>query len=200
MKPARAGGSTASERSRNPDITLPASPYGLSLAIRMASSSSSNGMTDQHRAEDLLLGDGHRVVDVDEQRRPHVEALVETGRRPGAADQRSRRPRRCPSGCSPSTRSRCLAEITGPHSVPGSWGSPHVIALVHGLEDLDALVVAGAGQQHPGRVSRSPGRRACTARCRSCRRAESRRHRARWWPTCRPARGTGASWWRRPSP
>ena len=46
MKPALIRRATASERSREPDITLPAKPYTLSLAIRIASSSSSNGMTD----------------------------------------------------------------------------------------------------------------------------------------------------------
>ena len=45
MNPARSRRATASERSSDPDITLPASPYGLSLAIRTASSSSSYGMT-----------------------------------------------------------------------------------------------------------------------------------------------------------
>ena len=45
MKPARIRRATASERSSEPDITLPANPYVLSLAIRIASSSSSNGMT-----------------------------------------------------------------------------------------------------------------------------------------------------------
>src|ERR1700742_3007972 len=42
----------------------------------------------QHRPEDLLLGDGHLVVDVDEKRWPNVISLVETGFGAGAADQR----------------------------------------------------------------------------------------------------------------
>ena len=37
--------------------------------MRTASSSSSYGMTDEHRAEDLLLRDRRVGVDVDEQRR-----------------------------------------------------------------------------------------------------------------------------------
>ncbi|EUA91899.1 hypothetical protein I551_1621 [Mycobacterium ulcerans str. Harvey] len=37
---------TASECSNEPDITLPANPYTLSLANRIASSSVSNGITD----------------------------------------------------------------------------------------------------------------------------------------------------------
>ena len=65
-------------------------------------------------------------------------------------------------------RLRCLSEITGPQSVPGSCGSPGSDALVDPLEDLDALVVPGPRQQHPRRGWRSPGPRACTARCRSC--------------------------------
>ena len=43
--------------------------------MRTASSSSSKRMTDQHGPEDLLLGDGHRVVDVGEQRRLDEVAL-----------------------------------------------------------------------------------------------------------------------------
>ena len=34
---------------------------------------------DDDRPEDLLLGDGHRVVDVGKERRPDVEALGERG-------------------------------------------------------------------------------------------------------------------------
>ena len=38
------------------------------------------GDGDEHRAEDLLLGDGHLVVDVGEERRLDVPALVEARR------------------------------------------------------------------------------------------------------------------------
>ena len=53
----------------------------------MATASSSVVVGDERedRPEDLLLGDGHRVVDVGEQRRLDVPALVEAGR-PTAAD------------------------------------------------------------------------------------------------------------------
>src|SRR5437764_465409 len=44
-KPARTRRATASERSSDPDETMPASPYLLSLAMRTASSSSSKAMT-----------------------------------------------------------------------------------------------------------------------------------------------------------
>ena len=57
--------------------------------MRTASSSSSNGITDEHRPEDLLLRDRRVGVDVDEQRRLHEVALVELGRGT-AADDRTR--------------------------------------------------------------------------------------------------------------
>ena len=57
--------------------------------MRTASSSSSYGMTDEHRAEDLLLRDRRVGVDVDEQRRLDEVALVEL-RRGAAADDRTR--------------------------------------------------------------------------------------------------------------
>ena len=49
----------------------------MSLAISTASSSLSYGDDRQHRAEDLLLGDGHVARDVGEDRGPHEVALVE---------------------------------------------------------------------------------------------------------------------------
>ena len=54
----------------------------------------------QHRAEDLLLGDGHLVVDVGEHGRLDVPALVEARRATAAGDDTAR-PRRDPCRCSP---------------------------------------------------------------------------------------------------
>src|SRR5262249_48084034 len=65
------------------------------------------GDDDEDGTEDLLLGDRHRVVDVDEQCRLHAEALVDTGRRIGSADASP--PRRCPAG---RTRARARAAWT----------------------------------------------------------------------------------------
>ena len=60
----------------------------VSLAISIASASSSAGMTRQHRAEDLLLRDGRGVVDVAEHGRLDEVAAVEVLRAAAAGGQR----------------------------------------------------------------------------------------------------------------
>ena len=70
----------------------PDRPYGVALARRSASSSVSNGMTDDHRAEDLLARDAHVVVDAVEHRRHEVRAVGQgriVGRRPADDDRRA---------------------------------------------------------------------------------------------------------------
>ena len=65
--PARSRRATSTARSASPPQTYPARPYGVSLAIATASSSSSYGHDREHRPEDLLLCDGRAWVDVREQ-------------------------------------------------------------------------------------------------------------------------------------
>ena len=134
-----------------PDMTLPARPYGLSLAIRTASSSSSNGITTRTGPK---ISSWAIVIE-----------LSTSTKSVGL----TKKPLSSPSGCSapptssvapssipfwmyPRIRLRCLSEMTGPQSVPGSCGSPARDALVDSLEDLDALVVPRPRQQHPGGV------------------------------------------------
>ncbi len=52
-------------------------PYLIPFETRIASSTSRTLITADGRAEDLLLGDPHLGIDVAEDRRPVVEALVE---------------------------------------------------------------------------------------------------------------------------
>ena len=78
----------------------------------------------EHRPEDLLLGDGHGVVDVGEQRRLDEAALVEV-RGPAAADDQRGRPRRCPSRCSRAPGRAAWRSTCGPWMVAGSVGSPY---------------------------------------------------------------------------
>jgi hypothetical protein len=80
----------------------------------------------QHRAEDLLLGDGHLVVDVDEKRWPDVISLVETGRA-----HRARRPARGALVDALLDVARHPLELPAARSPartahPGSAGSPQV--------------------------------------------------------------------------
>ena len=85
--PVRMRRATARARSGSADQTPPARPYRESLAIATASSSSANGMIDEHRAEDLLLGDGGAGVDVGEHGGgDEVAAVRQRGVRP-AGDQ-----------------------------------------------------------------------------------------------------------------
>src|SRR5277367_5162605 len=105
----------------------------------------------QHRAEDLLLGDGHLVVDIGEKRWPDEISLVETGGCIGSADQRR------------GTFFHTLPDVARhPLELPFRYqrtaqrpGILRVAArdvLVDVLEDLDTLVVTGPRQQQPGRV------------------------------------------------
>ena len=77
----------------------------------------------EHRPEDLLLRDRHRVVDVGEHRGLDVPARVEA-RRPAAADDELGRPPRCPWRCSPRPGRAGVARPAGRPSVVGSSGSP----------------------------------------------------------------------------
>ena len=79
-------------------------------------SSSSNGLAQHHRAEDLLAHDPHVGLGVGEHRRLDEVALVADG-----ACRRSR-PRRlpaCPTSRKPVTRSNCSSETSGPICVSG---------------------------------------------------------------------------------
>ena len=107
---------------------------------------------DDHedRAEDLLLGDRHGVVDVGEQRRldpPALGELVAGG--PSSADGQ-----RGALGLPLLDVAEDAVALLGrDHRAHDHVGSLRV-AVGHGgehaLEHLDALLVARAGQQHPG--------------------------------------------------
>ena len=141
------------------------------MAIRTASSSSSNGMTTSTGPKisswAIVIELSTSVKSVGLTKNPLSKPFGGLG----AADQHRRALVDTLLDVAEDAL-RCLSEMTGPHSVPGSCGSPGDDALVHRLEDRDALVVARPRQQHPGRRWRSPGRRACTARCRSGRPCE----------------------------
>src|ERR1700730_899662 len=105
----------------------------------------------QHRPEDLLLSNGHGVVDIGEKRWPYVISLVETGGRTGAADQRRR------------TLVHALLDVARhPLELPfgDQWAAQRSGILrvatryvfVDALEDRHTFFVAGPRQQHPGRV------------------------------------------------
>ena len=81
------------------------------------------GNDSEDGPEDLLLRDGHLVVDVSEKRWADPEALVELFRRLGAADEHCRALVDTLSDVTENARC-CLAEMTGPQMVPGSCGSP----------------------------------------------------------------------------
>ena len=85
-------------------------------------------MTDEHGTEDLLLGDGHVVVDVGEDRRLDVPALGEN--RSGARHRVARRGALVDAlgevALDPVVR--CRSETSGPTSVAGSRGSPTFMA------------------------------------------------------------------------
>ena len=103
----------------------------------------------QHRAEDLLLGDGHRVVDVGEDGRLHVVAGVETL---GLAE---------PAGHDTGALVDALLDValdavplglrderTHVHALLGRRLDLH--RLGGGRGDGNALLVAGAGEEHAG--------------------------------------------------
>ena len=86
------------------------------------------GDDDEHRPEDLLLGDLHLVVHVGEDGRLDVVALVEPGR-PAATDGDLRPLLLATARCSPRRGRAGGSATSGPTSVAGSSGSPTVMAL-----------------------------------------------------------------------
>src|SRR5215470_18176003 len=104
----------------------------------------------EHRTEDLLLGDRHVVVDVDEQRGLDPEPLVAAGGRVGAADEEL------------GTLVDALLDVA--EDALALFGRDHGAAqrprilriadgdgVVHSLEDPYSLAVARPREQQPGR-------------------------------------------------
>ena len=146
---------------------------------------------DEHGAEDLLAGDGHVVGDVGEERRLHEPALVELLGTTAAGDD-ARTLFLALLDVAEHTLALLRAHERA-HEVAHVVGVAVGEVLEAGRRDLDRLVVDLAVDEHARRPSRSPGRRAprpCTP-CPSSPRG--RRRRARCRPTCRRARGRGAS-------
>ncbi len=114
-----------------------------------------SGITDEHRAEDLLLRDRHRVVHVGEQRRLDVEALSRW------AGGRRRRASVAPSADAPvdedCTRSRCFALISGPWKFAGIGGSPYGM-LLRPRSRIATPSSYGTGAAGSGSGARSPAR------------------------------------------
>src|SRR3989442_8332331 len=77
---------------------------------------------DEDRAEDLLLGDRHRVVDVDEHRGLDVPALRKIG---GAAAPQSERrpPPPSPLHVAQDPVALLLRDQPTPHHIPAPWGA-----------------------------------------------------------------------------
>ena len=152
-----------------------------------------------HRAEDLLAGDAHVVVDCH-----RTPSAGDTRHRPGPDPRapyrrrRSSRPRPARSRCSPSTRSRCFALTSG----------PDLGRLVGRVADLRRCGSPRRTARRPGRGPSarrgsgsgrsSPGRR-CRRRCTAIRGRTSRgpHRRTRCSGSCRRARARSSSRWPR---
>ena len=148
-------------------MTLPARPYWLSLAMRTASSSSSNGMTTRTGPKISSRRDRHRVVDVGEQRGLDEPALVEV-RRAAAADHEARALR------------DALLDV-----------AEHAGALL--LADLRALDVAGVGRVAVGDVAEPPRPRSRCPRRSATAAASGAVGIAQPWPPCMHTKAAAGS-------
>ena len=148
------------------------------------------GDDDEHRAEDLLLGDRHGVVDVGEQGRLDEPALGEV-RRPASA-QRQGRPLLDPLLDVAEHPVTLLGRDQRAHEDVGSLRVSVGDRGQRRLQDLDALLVARAGEEHPGLNGAAlPAVEADGDRPRAPS-SRSPRRRARWSPTCHRAPGRPA--------
>src|SRR5437764_6917308 len=139
-------GERALERSRRdhagePVLALVGDADGIVVVLE--------GDDDEDRAEDLLLGDRHRVVDVDEHRGLDVPALRKIGG--AAAAEGERRPLGLALlDVAQDPVALLLGDQRAHHHVRALWvtigGHAHVL-----LQLGDALVVAGTGKEHPRR-------------------------------------------------
>ena len=103
--------------------TVAASPYSVSLAIRTASSSSPNGMTDSTGPK---ISSRAMLMSLDTSANSVGATKLPTARSPSARlpPHTSRAPSSCPRAISPSTRSSCRVLISGADVTSGSNGFP----------------------------------------------------------------------------
>ena len=179
----------------------PDSPYGRRVrqAERLLLGVERDDRDD--RAEDLLAGDAHVVVDAVEDRRHEVGAVGQ-GRIVGRARRRRRasRPRRARSRCSRLTRSRCFVLTSVPTSVASSAGSPTLTRPGRRRRTARRPARGPSARRGSGSGRSSPGR-SCRRRCTATpgRTSRGRRRRRRCWGSCRRARARSSSRCPRPA-
>ncbi len=145
---------TRCARARSLVQTYAARPYCVALARRIASVLVVERHRHEHRPEDLLLEDPHRLVDVGDHRRLQEVAALE-------ARRAARRRRGCappapePSRCTRAPARSARRVISGPSSVRGSNGSPTRILRARSATAVHHLLVERPldEEARPGRAA-----------------------------------------------
>ena len=159
----------------------PDRPYGVSFAIRIASASSSNGIsaaTGPKTSSRATRSSFVASTSVHGNQKPAPSRRVAAGRAISVVVERTR------DGLAVLRR-----RSAAPSRSPRRAGSPTLSAAVAATRRLDEPVVGAAARRGCASGRSSPGRRCRRRRrARRPRRARGRRRRRRRWPTCRRAR------------